>query len=1123
MVLAPDAPRFTIVAVTAAFARATRKQRADLLGQGLFEAFPDNPDDPAASGASNVRASLDRVIRYRVSDVLAMQRHDIRGPDAADGAFEERWWHPQNTPVLGPDGAIDYLIHTVHDVTEQVRTKDGRRAQDDWTEELQVQAERLETEAFLQRQETLEANAQLRLANAEVTRLYERARELDALKSQFFTSLSHELRTPLTLILGPTQRLLDSPATPEPVTRDLGVVARNARTLLRHVDDLLDVAKLEARKMPMEYVESDLARLVRFVAGHFDVLATEKRITFAIETPEALGAAVDPAKVRRVLFNLLSNAFKFTPDGGRVRIVARPQGDAQAVIAVADSGPGIPAEQRELLFERFRQLEGAAARRSDGTGLGLSIVRDLVSLHGGTVAIGDAPEGGALFTVELPRRAPAEFAVASGEAPSEADAARPALAYAVDDLRRHPAARPATPPAADGPLVLVVEDNPEMNRFIAETLMDDFRVATAFDGREGLAQAVALRPDLILADIMMPGMSGDELVREVRKCAELAATPIVMLTAKAEAELLPRVLREGAQDYLTKPFAVEEMRVRVANLVAKKRAEDALRFAEARSQGIVAISADAIISVDELLRITMFNEGAQKTFGYAPQEVLGTPIDLLIPERFRGALRQLVERFVAGRESGRPLRRRGPSLVGRRKNGEEFPLEGAISKLDVAGRRLLTVTLRDISARVRSDKGQRFLTAVGSVLASSLEYEDTLMSVARLAVRDLADVCLVDILEDRGEARWLKAVSRDPAHAAACEVLLGQSRDRDRPGPITAVIESRRPAMFEAPPLAAYFSDGEAADTLPLLGLRSIMAVPLLSRGKVLGVIVLVSCSAARVYDPSDLRLAEALAQRAALSIQNARLYRQAQRAVQTRQDVLGIVAHDLRNPLGHIMMAAVLLRRGSEPGSPSRELTGMIEGAATRMNRIIQDLLDVTRMEAGHLSIEATSISPGPMLASLVEAQRPQAVAASLELRLELAPALPEVWADRDRLLQVFDNLIGNAIKFTSQGGLITVGAVLEAGRVLFWVADNGVGIAKVDAAHVFDRFWQARKADRRGAGLGLPVVKGIVEAHRGSVWVESTPGEGSTFFFTIPLARALGGVVGPSVHGADGLVPVG
>jgi signal transduction histidine kinase len=217
--------------------------------------------------------------------------------------------------------------------------------------------------------------------------------------------------------------------------------------------------------------------------------------------------------------------------------------------------------------------------------------------------------------------------------------------------------------------------------------------------------------------------------------------------------------------------------------------------------------------------------------------------------------------------------------------------------------------------------------------------------------------------------------------------------------------------------------------------------------------------------------------------------------SAEARDQVLGIVAHDLRNPLDTILMQATLLRhRGGEPER--------IERAASRINRLIQDLLDVTRMEAGRLSIDLVRVRARRVIIDSLEAQQGLLSSSSLEVQLEVMPELPEIWADRDRLLQVFENLMGNAAKFTGAGGRITIGARSRGEEVLFWIADTGIGISADDLPHVFDRFWQARMGERRGAGLGLPIVKGVVEAHGGHVWVESAPGRGSTFYFTVPAA---------------------
>lgn len=567
LVLAPD---LSIVAVSDAYARATMTHREQIVGRGVFEVFPDNPDDPAAEGVHNLRASFERVKQSGSSDVMPVQKYDIRRPESEGGQFEERYWSPMNAPVLDASGRLLYLIHRVEDVTEFVRLRDGRAEQQQKAEALHAQAQKMEAENYLRTQQIADANRQLKQANAELGRLYERTKELDQLKSQFFANVSHELRTPLALILGPAERLLGAGALGPAALQDVETIARNARLLLGQVNELLDASKLEAGKMAPAYAEVDLSELVRLTTSHFESLAMEQGTVFDVRAAGNLRAQVDPDKLQRVLTNLLSNAFKFTPVEGTIRCTLRRDAPSEAaVLEIADSGPGIPPEHREAVFERFRQLESKGARRFGGTGLGLAIARDFVQLHGGSIEISRAPEGGALFTVRLPLSAPPGTHVQQGRAISLLPES---VQFALEDLREAPISVRPVSEELGRPLLLVVEDNTDMNRFICSALVRDYRVEPARSGREGLAKALALRPDLILSDRMMPEMNGDEFVRRLRADKTFDATPIVLLTAKSDEELRVRLLLDGANDCLTKPFSPEELRARIGNLINAKLA-----------------------------------------------------------------------------------------------------------------------------------------------------------------------------------------------------------------------------------------------------------------------------------------------------------------------------------------------------------------------------------------------------------------------------------------------------------------------------------------------------------------------------------------------------------------------
>jgi signal transduction histidine kinase len=584
LVLDPD---LRIVAVSDAFLAATLTVREEIVGHQMFEAFPDNPDDPRAAGVRNLTASLDRVRRELRSDSMSVQKYDVQRPEAAGGGFEERFWSPHNSPVLNPDGSLAYIIHQVQDVTDFIRVVRERESKEPF---MHARLDAMEAEVVRRAREVADAGRALKEANEKLEILYARSQELDRLKTQFFSNVSHELRTPLSLILGPAERLLadvDLPAD-DPVRHDLEVILRNARLLLAHVNDLLDTAKVDAAKLDLDYAELDMGRLVRIVANSFETMAVDRAVHFIVVAPEGeVAVEVDPSRVQQVLLNLLSNAFRFTPADGTVRIELSDVPGSNAVrVEIADSGPGIAVDHRTAVFERFNQLDRTARRKTGGTGLGLHIARELVQLHGGFIEVDDAPEGGALFLVELPLRAPAGTEVRpdgtgllEDEFPDRVlDTHFPGCpAAATPQVGLGAAGAANADDADDEPVVLVVEDNRDMNEFLCEALASAFRVHAAFDGRQGVEMARSLKPDLIVCDFMMPELTGDELVREVRADPTIDSTPVLILTARNDSTARINVLRVGANDYMLKPFYSAELRARADNLIKVRRAEQTLR------------------------------------------------------------------------------------------------------------------------------------------------------------------------------------------------------------------------------------------------------------------------------------------------------------------------------------------------------------------------------------------------------------------------------------------------------------------------------------------------------------------------------------------------------------------
>ncbi|HEX7687079.1 MAG TPA: ATP-binding protein [Burkholderiaceae bacterium] len=724
LALRADGPRFTIVAVTDAYLQATMTRREDIVGRPLFEVFPDNPQDPAATGERHLRASLERVCACGQPDTMAVQKYDVRRPPERGGGFEERWWSPVNSPVFDARGKVVQLIHRVEDVTEFVRLHELGAEREKINVQLQAQAATMEADILRRASELQEVNEQLRSAHEEVSRLYERTRELDQLKTSFFANASHELRTPLTLILGTVQLLLDTPGLDGQVRSRLETVVLNAQTLLRHVTDILDLSRLEAGALAPRFERTDVARLARVVAAHFETLAVEREIALNVAADEAMLADVDEALMQRVLLNLLSNAFKFSPAGSAISVGVRSE-EEQVVIEVADGGPGVPQGSREAVFERFRQLDGGPGRRHPGTGLGLAIVREFVQLHGGSASVDDAPGGGARFTIRVPLRHP-DAAVGHRHGTTSAVPDVQAMLHELLPGRQQPS------PVGDdqAPLVLVVEDNADMRQFIREALAPQCRVIEAADGAQGLDKAVAERPDIVLTDIMMPGVPGNEFLSVLRADPAFDDVPVIVLSARADDAMRVELLRHGAQDYLTKPFAVEELRARVGTLLAGRRAMERVRRSEESWRSLFEQSSEAILLAEADGRVLEANRAAHAMLG--EQVFIGRNLQELIG---RGA-RSMAAAGMAGgvRE-----------ITVRRADGSLLPVECRSQSLKDG--RLLCLLI-DITARRESQEATRALTdelerrvaaRTGQIYRLAIELESAEQRARQQIARDLYD------------------------------------------------------------------------------------------------------------------------------------------------------------------------------------------------------------------------------------------------------------------------------------------------------------------------------------------------------------------------------------------------
>ncbi|MGD8414551.1 MAG: ATP-binding protein [Candidatus Latescibacterota bacterium] len=419
--------------------------------------------------------------------------------------------------------------------------------------------------------------------------------ELDRAKNRFFANISHEFRTPLTLIVGPLQDAVDGrfEGDDAELLRQHGVMLSNATRLLKLINQLLDLSKLESGRMELETIPGDVVQFLKGLSQRFAPAAERREIELSFQpNVDSFLCYFDADKLEKIVSNLVSNALKFTGAGGKVGVslhVESGDTDGRLTISVKDTGVGIPASDLDRIFDRFQQVDESTTRVFEGTGIGLAMAKELAELHGGSIAVESQVNFGSTFRVEIPvSRASKEDEV--GVLPvGDDDDTTLALGDGSGAVDREPKSTSQAEAT-----ILVVEDNVEVRSYILRHLGPRFEVIEASNGAEGLKAAVDRHPDLILSDVMMPEMDGYEMVRKIREIESLRHTPVIMLTAKADEIEAVEGLDSGADDYVAKPFGAAELMARISNLITRRRS-----MREQFSEEVVVSGSEIVVKSDD--------------------------------------------------------------------------------------------------------------------------------------------------------------------------------------------------------------------------------------------------------------------------------------------------------------------------------------------------------------------------------------------------------------------------------------------------------------------------------------------------------------------------------------------
>lgn len=656
--------------------------------------------------------------------------------------------------------------------------------------------------------------------------------------------------------------------------------------------------------------------------------------------------------------------------------------------------------------------------------------------------------------------------------------------------------------------ILHIDDN-EANRYVVTRMLEraGFEVLGAATGEEGLQAIVEQQPDLVVLDVQLPDIDGFEVCRRIKENSATMGIPVLHLSAHfIKTQDKAQGLEGGADGYLVQPVEPIELVATIRALLRIRQAEEQAVGMARHWQGTFDAIADGVCLLDQDGKVVRCNR-AMAEFLEKPFSEIESRSHAELMESRLGTIK--VSLFNRIRETGV----RQTKEVQSRNCWFHISADPVFDEGQVFIGAVYLVA--DITSRKRAEEWLLFLAQASAELAASLDYKTNLTNVAKRAVPSIADWCAIDMVEEDGSIRRWAVAHAEAAKVEVAWDLAGRySEAMNAVMGVAGAIGAGQPELMSEVPdslLAAIAEDGEHLRLLQVLGWKSQMVLPMVAGGRVLGAIAFIAGKSCRRYDQADLSMAEELARRAAVAVDNARLYREAEEANRLKDDFLATLSHELRSPLNSMLGWAQLLKtRRFDEGTRTKAIE-TIERSARLQVQLVEDLLDVSRIIRGKLQLNVRPVELRAVIEAALDAIRPAADAKAISLEIESATATGCVAGDSDRLQQVVWNLLTNAVKFTPRGGRVLVRLDRAVSRsegdthAEIRVIDTGVGIKPDFLPFVFDRFRQADSSITRsytGLGLGLAIVRHLVELHGGIVRAQSEgEGRGSTFIVRLPL----------------------